>query len=137
MAEIWQPKEAMMGSIMVRSCARSERGRVMCNRMARYGDYRDAGAFSNVVPMPLHRDNRHIIDAWGRINDPKHRFWASFQLWIWILERGKKWRRRLGKIGGNLVYDCILIRSRIKDTHFWRQTNSLRKEIWHSTPYIK
>ena len=60
-----------MGSIMVRSCTRSERGRVMCDRMARYGDYRDAGAFSNVDPMPLHRDNRDIIDARGRINDPK------------------------------------------------------------------
>ena len=98
MAEIWQPKEATMGSIMVRSCARSERGRVMCDRVARYGDYRDAGAFSNVVPMPLHHDNRHIIDARGRINDPKHRFWASFQLWIWILERGKSGDGRLGGI---------------------------------------
>jgi hypothetical protein len=62
-------------------CALPEwRGRVMCDRAARYGNYHDAGAFSNVVPMPLHRDNCHIIDAWGRINDPKHRFWASFQL---------------------------------------------------------
>ena len=80
------------------SIVRSEQGRVMCDRVARYGDYRDAGAFSNVVPMPLHRDNCHIIDAWGRINDPKHRFWASFQLWIWILERGKSGDGRLGGI---------------------------------------
>ena len=37
------------------------RGRVMCDCAARYGDYRDAEAFSNVVPMPLIGDNRHII----------------------------------------------------------------------------
>ena len=65
MTEIWRPKEATMGAIMVRLCTSEWRGRVMCDRVARYGDYRDAGAFSNVVPMPLHRDNRHIIDAMG------------------------------------------------------------------------
>ena len=73
-------------------------GRVMCDRVARYGDYCDAGAFSNVVPMPLHRYNRHIIDARGRINDPKHRFLVLFQLWIWILERGKSGDGRLGGV---------------------------------------
>ena len=40
--------------------------------------------------MPLHPDNCHIIDVRGGINDPKHRFGGSFQLWIWKLgEDGK------------------------------------------------
>jgi hypothetical protein len=52
----------------------------MCDRVARQDGSGDAGAFSNVALMPLHRDNCHIIDARGRIIDPKHRFWASFQL---------------------------------------------------------
>jgi hypothetical protein len=76
-----------------------KRGRVICNRVARYDGSGDAGAFSNVAPMPPHPDNCHIIDVRGGINDPKHRFGGSFQLWIWKLrEDGKV---AMGRLGGS------------------------------------
>jgi hypothetical protein len=39
--------------------------------------------------------------------------------------------------GNFLVHNHIFLWSRIKDTHFWRQTYSLRKEIWRGTPTMK
>ena len=56
----------------------------------------DAGAFSNVALMPLHRDNCHIIDA-----------------------RGQNKESGDGKIGGSLVRNHIFYMEPNKRYPFW------------------
>ena len=63
------------------------------------------GGLSNVAPMFLHRDNCNIIDAKGRINDPKHWFGGIHLIVDLEVGRGResrKWKWLLGQIGTNL-----------------------------------